>query len=79
MGGPGERDEENCGVVMNEHLPEVLPLHVKELAAHVCVLLLIADYKTSSLQKSFTDTMIKNILTCQLCFHVPEKERLSQI
>jgi len=32
MGGPGEGDEENCGVVMNEHLPEVLPLHVKELA-----------------------------------------------
>ena len=37
MGGPGECDEENCGVVMNEHLPEVLPLNVKELAAHVCV------------------------------------------
>ena len=37
MGGPGECDEENCGVVVNEHLPEVLPLHVKELAAHVCV------------------------------------------
>ena len=35
MGSPGECDEENCGVVVNEHLPEVLPLHVKELAAHV--------------------------------------------
>ena len=37
VGGPGEGDEENCGVVVYEHLPEVLPLHIKELAAHVHV------------------------------------------
>ena len=37
VASPGEGDEEYCGVVVYEHLPEVLPLHVKELAAHVHV------------------------------------------
>ena len=32
VSGPGEHHEEDGGVVMDEHLPEVLPLHVEELA-----------------------------------------------
>ena len=31
MSGPGEHHEEDGGVVVDEHLPEVLPLHVEEL------------------------------------------------
>ena len=31
VSGPGEHHEEDGGVVMDEHLPEVLPLHVEEL------------------------------------------------
>ena len=32
VGGPAEHDERDGGLVVDEHLPEVLPLHIKELA-----------------------------------------------
>ena len=28
---PGKAHKDNCGYVMNKHLPEVLSLHIKEL------------------------------------------------
>ncbi len=34
VAGPGEAHEGNGGQVMNEHLPEVLPLHVEKLGDH---------------------------------------------
>ena len=32
VGGPGEHDQANGGLVVDEHLPEVFPLDIKELA-----------------------------------------------
>ena len=32
VGSPGEHDQADGGVVMDEHLPEILPLDIKELA-----------------------------------------------
>jgi len=34
VAGPGESHERDGGQVVDEHLPEVLPLHVEELSDH---------------------------------------------
>ena len=31
VGSPGEHDQADGGVVVEEHLPEIFPLHIKEL------------------------------------------------
>ena len=31
VGCPGEHDQADGGVVVEEHLPEIFPLHIKEL------------------------------------------------
>ena len=35
VGRPGKHEERDGGVVVDEHLPEVLPLHVKELTENI--------------------------------------------
>ena len=65
---PGEGDEGDGGVVMNKHLPEVLALHVKKLAAkispyisyHMLVLSgksATIHVKINSISSNFDDTL----------------------
>ena len=45
---PGEGDEGYGGVVVDEHLPEVLSLNVKKLAAKICIINHLMSSKFSS-------------------------------